>query len=133
MKDTPPGFLSHFLPSRDPDVFLLYQTVILRNDRMFKDLREYKLELSEIYRTISPREDMDKMETSIEDLVDSTKNSVNEKRSRIKSAFVGKFTDEIAVNYYIVGRGSESKKINFDRELITDKSGILSMQTPTAR
>lgn len=100
---------------------------------MFKDLREYKLELSEIYRTISPREDMDKMETSIEDLVDSTKNSVNEKRSRIKSAFVGKFTDEIAVNYYIVGRGSESKKINFDRELITDKSGILSMQTSTAR
>lgn len=115
------------MPTLSKTLYLFY----LRHPEgvMFKDLREYKLELSEIYRTISPREDMDKMETSIEDLVDSTKNSVNEKRSRIKSAFVGKFTDEIAVNYYIVGKGSESKKINFDRELITDKSGILGMQS----
>lgn len=101
---------------------------------MFKELRySHRLELALIYGLVSPREDLEKMGMSIEDLVDPTKNSINEKRSRIKSAFVSKFSDEIAVNYYIVGRGAEPKTIALDRSLITDKSGILTMSNTTLR
>ena len=101
---------------------------------MFKELRySHRLELALIYGLVSPREDLDKMGMSIEDLVDPTKNSINEKRSRIKSAFVSKFSDEIAVNYYIIGRGAEPKTITLDRSLITDKSGILTMSNTTLR
>lgn len=90
---------------------------------LFKELRNHKNELYEIYRTISPSEDMEKMKKSIEDIVDSTKNSVNEKCSRIKAAFVSQFNDNIAKQYYITGYAGEAKKIELDRMLIVDKSG----------
>ena len=90
---------------------------------LFKELRDYKKELYEIYRIISPFEDMKKMKKSIEDIVDSTKNSVNEKCSRIKAAFVSQFNDNLAKQYYITGNAGEAKKIKLDRTLINDKSG----------
>lgn len=90
---------------------------------LFKELRGHKKELYKIYRIISPLEDMEKMKKSIEDIVDSTKNSVNEKCSRIKAAFVSQFNDHIAKQYYITGNAGEAKKIELDRALIIDKSG----------
>ena len=92
---------------------------------LFKELRDHKAELSEIYRTISPLENMDKIEKSIDDIIDSTKNSVNEKCSRIKAAFVSQFNDNLAKNYYITGVAGEPKTIWLDRKLILDKSGLL--------
>lgn len=92
---------------------------------LFKELRDHKAELSEIYRTISPLENMDKIEKSIDDIVDSTKNSVNEKCSRIKAAFVSQFNDKLAKNYYITGGAGKPKKIMLDRFLIIDKSCLL--------
>ena len=90
---------------------------------LFKELRDHKKELYEIYRTISPFEDMEKMKKSVEDIVDSTKNSVNEKCSRIKAAFVSHFNDNLAKHYYITGSAGVAKKIELDRSLINDKSG----------
>lgn len=92
---------------------------------LFKELRDHKKELSELYRTISPREDMEKMEKSINDIVDSTKNSVNEKCSRIKAAFVSQFNDNLAYNYYISGFAGNPKEIRLDRSLVQDRSGIV--------
>ncbi len=92
---------------------------------LFKELRDHKTELSEIYRTISPLENMDKIEKSIDGIIDSTKNSVNEKCSRIKAAFVSQFNDSLAKNYYITGPAGEPKKIKLDRKLIRDKSKFL--------
>lgn len=94
---------------------------------LFKELRDHKAELFEIYRTISPLEDMDKMEKSINDIIDSTKNSVNEKCSRVRAAFVSQFNDNLAQNYYITGYAGNPKKIELDRTLITDKSGLLKL------
>lgn len=94
---------------------------------LFKELRDHKKELSEIYRSISPLEDMDKMKKSIEDIVDSTKNSVNEKCSRIRAAFVSQFNDNLAQNYYITGYAGKPKKIALDRSLVIDKSGLLKL------
>jgi len=94
---------------------------------LFKKLRDHKKELSEIYRSISPYEDMKKMNQSIEDIVDSTKNSVNEKCSRIRAAFVSQFNDNLAHNYYIIGKAGEPKRITLDRSLVIDKSGLLKL------
>lgn len=92
---------------------------------LFKNLRDHKAELFELYRTISPLEDIEKMERSIEDIIDSTKNSVNEKCSRIKAAFVSRFNDRLAKEYYITGGAGEPKRIALDRSLVQDKSGII--------
>lgn len=92
---------------------------------LFKELRDHKAELSEIYRTISPLENMDKIEKSIDDIIDSTKNSVNEKCSRIKAAFVSQFNENLAKNYYIAGAAGEPKNIKLDRKLIKDQASIL--------
>ncbi len=93
---------------------------------LFKELRDHKAELSEIYRTISPLENMDKIEKSIDDIIDSTKNSVNEKCSRIKAAFVSQFNDNLAKNYYITGSAGEPKTIKLKRSFVVDKSKLTS-------
>lgn len=90
-----------------------------------KRLVEHKDELLQIYYRLSNREDIDKLEKSIDDLVDSTNNSINEKCSRIRAAFVNNFTDDLAKHYYIIGDSSTPKYINLDRSLVEDESGIL--------
>ncbi|MBO4588413.1 MAG: hypothetical protein J5711_05875 [Bacteroidales bacterium] len=89
----------------------------------FKELRDHRDELYDIYATISPRENIDKMNRSIDDMVDSTKNAVNEHCSRIKAAFVSKFQDRLARQYYITGKAGEPKLITLDRSLVEDRSG----------
>lgn len=90
-----------------------------------KRLVEHKDELLQIYYRLSNREDIDKLEKSIDDLVDPTNNSINEKCSRIRAAFVNNFTDDLAKHYYIIGDSSTPKYINLDRSLVEDESGTL--------
>jgi len=90
----------------------------------FKELVDYREELLQIYCTISNRENLDKMKQSIDELVDSTRNSINEKCSRIRSAFITRFTDDLAHHYYITGSSSTPKRITLDRNMLIDKSGI---------
>lgn len=92
----------------------------------FKELIDYKEELLQIYCTISNRENMEKMEHSISELVDSTRNSINEKCSRIRAAFISRFTDDIAHNYYITGSSSTPKRITLDRNMLIDKTGFIN-------
>lgn len=92
---------------------------------MFKELSDHKKELFELYKNISNRTDMVKMEESINDIINSTKNSINEKCSRIKEAFLSEFDDEIAQNYYIQGKALSPKHITLDRTLITDESNLV--------
>ena len=91
----------------------------------FKELVDYREELLQIYRLISNRYDAAKMEQSIDDLVDSTGNSINEKCSRIRAAFVSRFSDDLAKNYYITGYSGEAKYIPLDRSLVMDEAGII--------
>ena len=94
-------------------LFLKYPEGIL-----FKEIHDYKPELELIYEQISSREDMIKSKRSISDLTDPTKNSINEKCSRIREAFVRHFDDDIAKYYYITGERSMPKKIQIDRSLV---------------
>ena len=92
---------------------------------LFKELRDHKDELYDLYRTVSPREDMEAMEQTVEALVDSTKNNINVNCSRIKNAFVSEIDDSIAKQYYIAGRAGETKRIALDRSLVEDQSGMI--------
>jgi hypothetical protein len=85
---------------------------------LFKNLPDYRDELTAIYKMISGRENIDDMEKSINDVVNPTLNSINEKCSRIKEAFIRHFDESIAQNYFITGNRATPKKIELDRELI---------------
>lgn len=85
---------------------------------LFKELRHYKNELQSIYCDISNRECLDGIEKSIEDICNPVENSINEKCSRIKEAFLSQFKDEIAGNYYITGDRGCPKLIRLDRTLV---------------
>ena len=88
------------------------------NGILFKDLPDYRDELIAIYKSISGRESIKGMEKSIDDIVNPTLNSINEKCSRIREAFVRHFDESIAKNYYITGARATPKKIALDRQLV---------------
>lgn len=85
---------------------------------LFKELYRHKQELIFIYGRIGNRSDPDQMLKSINDMTDARSNSVNEKSSRIKEAFLSKIDDRIAAEYYITGQRQEPKKIRLDRRLL---------------
>ncbi len=84
----------------------------------FKELPEYRAELMEIYKNISLRENPIKARISIKKLTDPFDNSVHEKCSRIREAFLRVVAEDIAENYYITGGKGEVKKVILDRELL---------------
>jgi hypothetical protein len=86
---------------------------------LFKNLPDYKEELISYYKEISGRESIKGMEKSVEDIVNPSLNSINEKCSRIREAFIKHFDDSIAQNYYITGERAKPKKITLDRKLVT--------------
>jgi len=84
----------------------------------FKELSQYRDELERIYLTISNREDIGDMAKSIADMTDPTKNSINEKCSRIREAFISKFDESLASKYFVTGKRGEPKVIALDRNLV---------------
>ena len=97
-------------------VFLFF----LKNDKgfMLSELMYYKKELLSIYEKVSNRGDKEKMIKSIEALIDPTSNSICEKLSAIKKAFLDILPYNIASSYFIDGKQGMSKKILLDRALI---------------
>lgn len=92
---------------------------------LFKHLRDHRSEIFNLYSLLSPSENLDRMNQSIDDLVDSTKNSVNVLCSRIKTAFASQFKDDLASQYYITGKPGKPKRITLDRKLVEDRSGLI--------
>ena len=85
---------------------------------MFKHLFDYRDELTNIYLQISNRENLMEMRKSVNDIVNPTKNAINEKCSRIREAFITHFDEPLAKNYYITGLRLEPKRIVLDRLLV---------------
>lgn len=98
-------------------IYLLY----LRHPEgiMFSYLPDFRKELLHLYGLISGRDSLEDIRRSIDDVTDPTRNSINEKCSRIKQAFLREFDDSIARNYYITGERGEAKKILLPREMVT--------------
>ena len=85
---------------------------------IFKNLRQHSKELKDIYTKVGNRLDMDQIDKSIRELTDPRSNSINEKCSRIKEAFLSKMADSIAQEYYVTGSRSSNKGIQLDRALV---------------
>jgi hypothetical protein len=105
------------MPTLSKAIYMLY----LRHPEgiMFSYLPDYRDELLHIYGLITGRDSREDIRKSIDDVTDPTRNSINEKCSRIKQAFLREFDDSIARNYYITGERGEAKKILIPREMIT--------------
>jgi len=85
---------------------------------LFKHLSNYKNDLMNIYLNLSNRESLDTMKKSIDDLVNPTKNAINEKCSRIREAFIKEFDMRLAENYFITGDRFSAKRIRLNRDLV---------------
>lgn len=84
----------------------------------FKQLPDYRDELTKIYYQLKPSGLTDKAIQSIEDVTNPMLNSINEKCARIRAAFVGQFDDYMAKSYYIDGLRGDVKKIALPRNLV---------------
>ena len=85
----------------------------------FKQLPDYREELTRIYYQVKPSGLTDRAMQSIEDVTNPMLNSINEKCARIRAAFIGQFDEYMARSYYIDGLRGEVKKIALPRHLIT--------------
>lgn len=85
----------------------------------FKTLPDYRKELAELYNIIKPLGFNDRVIKSIEDVTNPTLNSINEKCSRIKAAFLAEVDASLVDHYYITGKSGEEKKITLPRKLVT--------------
>jgi hypothetical protein len=86
---------------------------------VYKDLPDYRNELRTIYASLCRFDDKERMEKSIMDVTDPTKNTINENASRIRKAFVKQFDESLAQNYFITGERGEAKKITLPPHLVT--------------
>lgn len=85
---------------------------------LFKELADYHDELLSIYRKLYLHDNIEFAMLSIKAMTDPLNNSVNEKCSRIRTAFIELIDEKIAENYYITGRRGEPKRIKLDRTLV---------------
>lgn len=85
---------------------------------LFKQLSDYHDELLSIYRNVTVHENIDRAIESIRAMTDPLNNSINEKCSRIRAAFLEVIADDLAQNYYVTGYRGEPKKITLDRSLV---------------
>ena len=84
----------------------------------FKQLPDYREELTRIYNQLKPSGLTDRAIQSIEDVTNPMLNSINEKSARIRAAFVGQFDDYMAKSYYVDGHRGEAKKIVLPRNMV---------------
>ena len=105
----------------------LLENILHQNDKLSKlvitkkheiILPDYRQELIEIYKVLRPLGMSDRALQSIEDVTNPFLNSINEKCARIRAAFIKKFDEHLAKNYFITGERGEAKKISLPRELV---------------
>lgn len=84
---------------------------------MFKELPDYRTEFMRIYSRLTNRRDSVALR-SAERVLNPMDNSINEKCSRIREAFISRFDDALACKYYITSYHSLKKWIALDRELV---------------
>ena len=83
-----------------------------------KELPPHRKELLSIYAKIGNRLNLDQMKRSINDLTDMRSNSIHEKCSRIRQAFLDYLSHPVAEHYCINGSRNQPKKILLQPSLI---------------
>ena len=110
----------------EPLVKAVYLLFLKHPDGIFfKDLPNYRRELAALYEKIKGTREMSrnvfgvmKYSKSIVAVTDPLCNSINEKCTRIKEAFLLKFHEDMAKEYYITGQRGERKRIALSEKLI---------------
>lgn len=85
---------------------------------MFKELPGHKEEFLDYYRRLTNRSNEAVAIKSVERVLDPTNNSINEKCSRIREAFISRFDDNLAEKYYIRHYYELKKRIWLDRDMV---------------
>lgn len=85
---------------------------------VFKNLPEYREELTQIYVKLKPNGMSERAIQSIEDVTNPLSNSINEKCSRIRAAFQTEVDASLLNLYVISGKSGEAKRIALPRELV---------------
>ena len=103
----------------EPLVKAVYLLFLLHPEGIsFKQLPDYREELTVIYARLRPSGLTDRALQSIEDVTNPTLNSINEKCARIRAAFLSQFDEYMAKSYYVDGARGEAKKIMLSRDLV---------------
>ena len=84
----------------------------------FKYLPDYRKELTDLYQKIKPWGLTERAIRSIEDVTNPLLNSINEKCSRIRAAFMSEVDATLLEQYIITGKSGEVKKILLSRDLV---------------
>lgn len=84
----------------------------------FKCLPDYRKELIDLYQKIKPFGLTERAIRSIEDVTNPLLNSINEKCSRVRAAFLPEIDSSLLEQYIITGKGGEVKKITLPRNLV---------------
>lgn len=84
----------------------------------FKHLSDYRKELTDIYQKIKPHGLNERAVRSIEDVTNPLLNSINEKCSKLKAAFLSEVPQTFIAQYTITGKSGEPKKIALPRDLV---------------
>lgn len=97
-------------------VFLFY----LRHPEgvQFSYLQDHVKELHHIYGRLSRNDDPKKMEESIASLINPFNNSISEKCTAVKNAFLKQVNEDVSKHYYIRGVQGGKKGIALNRELV---------------
>ena len=96
---------------------------------ILKQLSDYEPELMKIYQQISNRENLADMSDSVKRMCSPIDQSLNEKISRIREAFVSQISDNYAKHYYITGERAKEKVIKIDRSLVSLPDSISKIKT----
>ena len=91
---------------------------------LFKDLPKYKKELMDIYSKISNRTSLETIQQSVNDLANPYSNSMSEKCSRIREAFMKSIDKRLAEHYCVNGDRNGLKRIPLDRSLVEFEEGL---------
>ena len=84
----------------------------------FKCLPDYRKELADFYQKIKPFGLTERAIRSIEDVTNPLLNSINEKCSRVRAAFLSEIDASLLDQYIIIGKSGEAKKIALSRDLV---------------
>lgn len=88
---------------------------------LLKNLPLYRKEIASIYMHITHFENMEAIDASIDDLLNVRKNSIHEKCSRIKAAFLAVVPPQFLNLYIVSGERGAVKRILLDRSLVEFK------------
>lgn len=84
----------------------------------FKCLPDYREELLGIYQKIKPFGLTERAIRSIEDVTNPLLNSINEKCSRIRAAFLSEVDPTLLEQYIVTGKSGEVKKVMLSRDFV---------------